>query len=96
MFINKIIFLGFTFALRTTGPALGFILAYACLKLYIVPNLHPVITDKDPRWLGAWWLGWIILGCLLLIFALLIAMFPKHLPKEEKNKNNNKNKVILI
>ncbi|XP_008556462.2 solute carrier organic anion transporter family member 74D isoform X1 [Microplitis demolitor] len=90
---NTPMLLGFTFALRTTGPALGFILAYACLKLYIVPNLHPVITDKDPRWLGAWWLGWIILGCLLLIFALLIAMFPKHLPKEEKNKNNNKNKI---
>ncbi|KAH0567005.1 hypothetical protein KQX54_006002 [Cotesia glomerata] len=90
---NTPMLLGFTFALRTTGPALGFILAYACLKLYIVPSLHPVITDKDPRWLGAWWLGWIILGCLLLIFALLIAMFPKHLPKDDKKKNNNKNRI---
>ncbi|KAK0171245.1 hypothetical protein PV328_008995 [Microctonus aethiopoides] len=89
---NTPMLLGFTFALRTTGPAVGFILAYACLKLYIVPSLHPVITDKDPRWLGAWWLGWIILGCLLLIFALLIAIFPRHLPRSEK-KSNKKKKI---
>ncbi|XP_015111744.1 solute carrier organic anion transporter family member 4C1 [Diachasma alloeum] len=84
--------LGITFALRTTGPALGFILAYVCMKLYIVPNLHPVINDKDPRWLGAWWLGWIILGILLAVFALLIAMFPRHLPKKPKKDNMNNNK----
>ncbi|XP_034947903.1 solute carrier organic anion transporter family member 74D isoform X2 [Chelonus insularis] len=87
---NTPMLLGVTFALRTTGPALGFILAYACLKIYIVPSLHPVISEKDPRWLGAWWLGWIILGSLLLIFALLIAMFPRHLPKLKKNPKKHK------
>ncbi|XP_023287779.1 solute carrier organic anion transporter family member 5A1 [Orussus abietinus] len=72
---------GFTFALRTVGPAIGFLLGYGCLSLYIDPSLHPVITKKDPRWLGAWWLGWIILGVTMSMFAVLIAMFPRHLPK---------------
>lgn len=44
-------------ALRTVGPAVGFVLGYACLSLYIDPTLTPVIAKKDPRWLGAWWLG---------------------------------------
>lgn len=71
---------GFTFALRTVGPAIGFLLGYGCLSLYIDPKLHPVITKKDPRWLGAWWLGWIILGVTMGMFAVLIAMFPRDLP----------------
>lgn len=74
---------GFTFALRTVGPAIGFLLGYGCLSLYIDPKLHPVITNKDPRWLGAWWLGWIILAVTMGMFAVLIAMFPRDLPKSE-------------
>ncbi|OAD56261.1 Solute carrier organic anion transporter family member 4C1 [Eufriesea mexicana] len=62
------------------GPAIGFLLGYGCLSLYIDPTLDPVITKKDPRWLGAWWLGWIILGATMGIFSILIAMFPRHLP----------------
>lgn len=33
--------------------------------------------------LGAWWLGWIILGFSMLFFAGSIGMFPKHLPKKK-------------
>ncbi|XP_071441837.1 solute carrier organic anion transporter family member 74D [Hetaerina americana] len=74
--------LGVVLALRTVGPALGFLLGWACLSLYIDPSLTPLITKKDPRWLGAWWLGWIILTVALLVFSVLIAMFPRHLPKK--------------
>lgn len=80
---NTPMLLGFTFALRTVGPAIGFLLGYGCLSLYIDPKLHPVITKKDPRWLGAWWLGWIILGVTMGMFAILIAMFPRDLPPSE-------------
>lgn len=78
---NTPMLLGFTFALRTVGPAIGFLLGYGCLSLYIDPSLHPVITKNDPRWLGAWWLGWIILGATMGMFSILIAMFPRNLPK---------------
>jgi hypothetical protein len=56
----------------------GFIVFYSnvgtsmCLKIYISPSLTPTITNIDPRWLGAWWLGWAILGTILLLSALLI------------------------
>lgn len=80
---NTPMLLGFTFALRTIGPAIGFLLGYGCLSLYIDPSLHPVITKKDPRWLGAWWLGWIILGATMGMFSILIAMFPRNLPAEK-------------
>lgn len=39
------------------GPAVGYSIASLCLRFYIDPTLHPMITTKDPRWLGCWWAG---------------------------------------
>lgn len=60
-----------SYFLRLLGPAIGYSLASACLKMYISPSLHPTVSTTDPRWLGAWWLGWLILGGILSIFALM-------------------------
>ncbi|XP_065221762.1 solute carrier organic anion transporter family member 74D-like [Planococcus citri] len=73
--------LSFTYFIRSLGPVLGYFLSSVCLKFYIAPDLTPSIDNKDPRWLGAWWLGWIILAVLIFIFSTLITMFPKTLPK---------------
>lgn len=70
-----------SYFIRMLGPALGYALASFSLKLYISPTLNPTITTKDPRWLGAWWLGWIILAPILLFFGTLLGMFPKILPR---------------
>lgn len=83
---NTPMLLGLSMSLRTVGPALAFILGYACLSLYIDPRLTPVIDKKDPRWLGAWWIGWLLLGTVMLMFAFLMAMFPKKLYKTKINK----------
>lgn len=68
------------------GPAIGYGLASICLKLYISPTLTPTIDNNDPRWLGAWWLGWIILALVLFIFSSLLALFPKTLPRAAARK----------
>jgi hypothetical protein len=31
--------------------------------------------------LGAWWLGWLILALSLFLFAFVMSMFPKELPR---------------
>ncbi|XP_076171116.1 organic anion transporting polypeptide 33Ea isoform X2 [Ptiloglossa arizonensis] len=92
---NTPMLLGFTFALRTVGPAIGFLLGYGCLSLYIDPSLHPVITKNDPRWLGAWWLGWIILGATMGMFATLIAMFPRDLPTSKDTTKDTTNDTAI-
>jgi hypothetical protein len=38
------------------------------------------INQSDPRYVGAWWIGFLILGTLLLIFTFPIALFPKRMP----------------
>lgn len=34
---------------------------------------------------GAWWLGEIMIGIMTFLFAILIVMFPKHLPIKKKS-----------
>jgi MFS family permease len=73
--------ISFSYFLRLLGPAGGYALASFCLKIYISPELHPSITNSDPRWLGAWWLGWLVLAGTLFGFAFVMCMFPKELPR---------------
>lgn len=40
--------------------------------------------SQNNFFVGAWWLGWIIIGSLMFLFAVLIGMFPKHLPPKQK------------
>lgn len=64
--------------------AIGFFLGYASLKMYIDPTKTPLIDSYDPRWMGAWWFGWVFLGIAMLGVAVLIGLFPKDLPKKIK------------
>ena len=34
----------------------------------------------DPRWIGAWWLGFVAFGFLIIIWSLVILGFPRELP----------------
>lgn len=72
------------------APAIGYTMASFFLKLYVAPDLHPKITDEDPRWIGAWWIGYFVFGIILLAVAPIISTFPKMLPREaERRKEEN-------
>ena len=62
------------------GPSIGYTMAAICLRQYISPSLHPVISNRDPRWIGAWWLGWLIFGSMFFIAGVILSLFPKELP----------------
>ncbi|CAO1337195.1 unnamed protein product [Diamesa serratosioi] len=79
---NTPMLLSYAFALRTLGPIIGFVLGYVSLKIYIDPFVTPLIDSQDPRWLGAWWFGWVFLGFAMIVVAGLIGLFPKELPKK--------------
>lgn len=49
--------------------------------MYIAPELTPVITNKDPRWVGAWYFGWVVIAIVLFSFSIVMALFPKQLPR---------------
>lgn len=88
---NTPMMLGYAFSLRMVGPLLGFVLSYVFLNMYIDPTKTPVITPNDPRWMGAWWLGWIVLGVSMIFFAMLVGLFPRDMPKKKTKEVNVEN-----
>lgn len=71
--------------------------------MYIAPHLTPVITNKDPRWIGAWYFGWVFIALVLSSFSVIMALFPKELPRAavrrriatEKERRKNASKLDL-
>lgn len=44
------------------------------------------ITPKDARWVGAWWMGFLVSSALLLISSVPFWFLPRSLPKHEGDK----------
>jgi len=86
---NTPLMLAVAMALRMIGPVVGFFFGFISLNTFIDPTKTPLIDSKDPRWLGAWWLGWVILGTLMCLFSGLIGLFPKQLPKVNASRTNS-------
>lgn len=74
--------------IRLLAPAIGLNLASYCLQFYVSPYLHPTIMNTDPRWIGAWWAGYLILASLTFFLVPIMAMFPKVLPREALRRRN--------
>uniref|UniRef100_A0A8C4Y3M1 Solute carrier organic anion transporter family member n=1 Tax=Gopherus evgoodei TaxID=1825980 RepID=A0A8C4Y3M1_9SAUR len=59
-----------------------------CTKIYVdavfIDTSKLDITPDDPRWIGAWWAGFLLCGALLFFSSLLMFGFPQSLsPKVE-------------
>ncbi|XP_077328679.1 solute carrier organic anion transporter family member 3A1 isoform X1 [Lithobates pipiens] len=77
------LYIGILFTMLVFGPACGFILGSFCTKIYVDALLADTskleITPEDPRWIGAWWAGFLLCGALLFFSSLLMFGFPQSL-----------------
>lgn len=86
---------------RLLGPAVGFLLSSFCLRYYEDPFYDPGFSNKDPRWVGAWWLGFMILGFVTFACSLLLVLFPKRFhgkklhPTSSKQQEGDERKTPL-
>uniref|UniRef100_A0A3B4ADR2 Solute carrier organic anion transporter family member n=1 Tax=Periophthalmus magnuspinnatus TaxID=409849 RepID=A0A3B4ADR2_9GOBI len=78
------------------GPMFGFMLGSYLAKIYVdigFVDLETVtITHKDSRWVGAWWLGFIITGTVVLMSSVPFWFLPKSLPKQGQKKTTPETK----
>ncbi|XP_010002863.1 PREDICTED: solute carrier organic anion transporter family member 2B1 [Chaetura pelagica] len=83
---NSPLYLGILFSVTVIGPGVAFLLGSAMLRFYV--DMDKVSRDKvqlsprDPRWVGAWWLGFLVAATLVALAALPYFFFPREMPKE--------------
>lgn len=74
------LYFAITIGVRILGPALGFILGSLCTMIYADLSVSPQITPTDPRWVGAWWLGLVLISAMLMLVSIGMFAFPTRLP----------------
>jgi len=61
--------------------------------------MEVTIKEGDPNWIGAWWLGFPVIGTCIVIFAAPLLLFPERLPKDytdaSKRKKEEESKNML-
>ncbi|XP_069106696.1 solute carrier organic anion transporter family member 74D-like [Argopecten irradians] len=74
-------YMGIIVALAICGPVLGYVFGGMLSRVYV--TLEDVdMSPRDPRWVGAWWLGFLVFGAASIVFSLPLVLFPKHLKKQ--------------
>ncbi|XP_069084627.1 solute carrier organic anion transporter family member 1A2-like isoform X2 [Pleurodeles waltl] len=83
---NSPLYIGIVHTVEVAGPLIGSLLAAFCAQLYVdfpSTDLADVTLEKnDARWVGAWWLGYLINASVTLLAAVPFCFLPKSLPKE--------------
>ncbi|NWT58475.1 SO2B1 protein, partial [Erythrocercus mccallii] len=83
---NSPLYLGILFSVTVIGPGVAFLLGSAMLRFYVdidkVSAAEVQLSSKDPRWVGAWWLGFLVAASLVALSALPYFFFPREMPKE--------------
>ncbi|XP_059351055.1 solute carrier organic anion transporter family member 74D-like isoform X2 [Daphnia carinata] len=78
---------------KILGPVFGFVLGSLCTSIYVDPLVEPDVTPKDPRWIGAWWLGMIFVASTILLASFSMFAFPRRLPRKGKRTGQHKKQV---
>uniref|UniRef100_A0A8C3R048 Solute carrier organic anion transporter family member n=1 Tax=Cyanoderma ruficeps TaxID=181631 RepID=A0A8C3R048_9PASS len=99
---NSPLYLGILFSVTVIGPGVAFMLGSAMLRFYVdidkVSAAEVQLTNKDPRWVGAWWLGFLVAASLVALSALPYFFFPREMPKEVvrgKDRHSKKREDVL-
>uniref|UniRef100_A0A8C4E0E8 Solute carrier organic anion transporter family member n=1 Tax=Dicentrarchus labrax TaxID=13489 RepID=A0A8C4E0E8_DICLA len=81
---NAALYVGCVQTISVVGPVFGYLLGSLCAKIYVdigfVKMETITITPADARWVGAWWLGYLVAGVITLLSAIPFWFLPRSLP----------------
>ncbi|KAH8300500.1 hypothetical protein KR018_009702 [Drosophila ironensis] len=88
-------YMAVTIGMRILGPASGFIFGSFCTRWY-VNFTNPGFDASDPRWIGAWWLGPVAIGSLMLLASIAMFSFPKQLRGKQQSQGQAQGQVAQV
>uniref|UniRef100_A0A2K5W5H3 Solute carrier organic anion transporter family member n=1 Tax=Macaca fascicularis TaxID=9541 RepID=A0A2K5W5H3_MACFA len=84
------LYVGSLNAIGMIGPVIGFILGSLFAKMYVdigYVDLSTIrITPKDSRWVGAWWLGFLVSGLFSITSSIPFFFLPQNPNKPQKER----------
>uniref|UniRef100_A0A8C7FSI3 Solute carrier organic anion transporter family member n=1 Tax=Oncorhynchus kisutch TaxID=8019 RepID=A0A8C7FSI3_ONCKI len=93
---NTAIYLACLQTVGILGPVFGFMFGSFCAKIYVdigSVDLESIsINHKDSRWVGAWWLGFLVSGFLMLLAGIPFWFLPNTLAKQCKSPSKKRQK----
>ncbi|KAL1775728.1 solute carrier organic anion transporter family member 1A5 isoform X1 [Sigmodon hispidus] len=82
---NSPLYIGILETGKMLGPLVGLLLASFCASIYVdtgsVNTDDLTITPTDTRWVGAWWIGFLICAGMNILASIPFFFFPKTLSK---------------
>ncbi|XP_057676746.1 solute carrier organic anion transporter family member 2B1-like [Corythoichthys intestinalis] len=91
---NSPLYLGILLAVTAIGPAFGFLSGAFMLRFYVdfdkMPADQVELDRGDLRWVGAWWLGFLVASCLLFLAALPYFFFPRNMTPKDESESDKK------
>ncbi|RXN05136.1 solute carrier organic anion transporter family member 1C1-like isoform X3 [Labeo rohita] len=95
---NTALYMAIVQTVGIMGPMFGFMLGSFCAKLYVdigAVDLDTItINHKDSRWVGAWWLGFLLTGGVMLLAGIPFWFLPKSLPKQGETETEKKSNAL--
>lgn len=79
------IYIGILSAARPIGPALGLLFSSMFLRIFADVTKETTLTQSDPQWVGAWWLGMVVIMGATVVLMVPMAMFPRKLPEKQED-----------
>lgn len=84
------VYIGVFYTMAIIGPAFGYLLGGKFLDLYVDINSVDTSTigmkSGDAKFVGAWWIGFLLSGMIALTISLPMCGFPRELPGATKYK----------
>ncbi|EDM01532.1 rCG29789, isoform CRA_j [Rattus norvegicus] len=88
---NSPLYIGILETGKMIGPIFGLLLGSFCASIYVdtgsVNTDDLTITPTDIRWVGAWWIGFLVCAGVNILISIPFFFFPKTLPKEGLQEN---------
>ncbi|KAM3723468.1 Solute carrier organic anion transporter family member 4A1 [Dirofilaria immitis] len=95
------VYLAIHSVVTSIGPVIGLFIGGFMLTIYtdfdrVDMSKVKLKDSSDPRWIGAWWLGFLGSAILAFVTAFPILMFARELPEAKKHRLKDVNQVHAI